>query len=138
MVQKEKHVNINTLLHNVVKVKGQLNLNQINHWCINYNQCIQIIHESKKIMHASNWKKRPLEVLKRIKTILWTLQKIYKFAMSIRWGLYMVSEFHTTHVPRQGFYFWMKQKSLTHKDLWFTQLWFIIVTQFCAHTVTVF
>ena len=27
-------------------------------------------------MHASNWKKKPLEVLKRIKTILSTLQEI--------------------------------------------------------------
>ena len=29
----------------------------------------------------------------------------------------MVSEFHTADVPRQDFYFWMKQKILTHKDL---------------------
>ena len=27
-------------------------------------------------MHTSNWKKKPLEVLKRIKTILSTLQEI--------------------------------------------------------------
>ena len=41
-------------------------------------------------MHASNWKKKPLEVLKRIKTIFIDVIG-EKFAMSIRWRKLSIS-----------------------------------------------
>ena len=52
-----------------------VNLNQINSWYTNYNECIQNKMENKlrmktiNYMYASNWKKDPLEVFKRTKKI---------------------------------------------------------------------
>ena len=43
------------------------NLDQIDSWCINFSQFInRKLHYTRKqqIMHASNWKKKPLEMLK--------------------------------------------------------------------------
>ena len=43
----------------------------------------QITHESKNITHASNWKKKTLEILKRIKKNFFNVRGD-KFAMRIR------------------------------------------------------
>ena len=58
------------------------NLSQINSWCINTSKTIYPIQNQKQITHESNelcmlqTGKKPLEVLKTIKTILLTLQEI--------------------------------------------------------------
>ena len=65
MIQTEQQVHFN------------FNPTQINSWCISYNQYIQNKIKNKLrikaiIMYASNWEKKTLEVLKRIKTTLST------------------------------------------------------------------
>ena len=69
------------MVHKRNKQNFNFNLAQINSWWINYNQYIQNkikkkLRMKQQIMHVSNWKKKPLEVLKRINRILSTLLKI--------------------------------------------------------------